>query len=252
MNALTGESQYGLVQIVGDQITTTSLKIAEVFERRHDNVIRTIKKLEQADESQKFARLNFEECKIKDLTGETTSHYNITRNGFSMLVMGFTGAKAFVWKEKFLEAFDMMAEKLKRPVAPAIPQTLPEALRLAADEAEKRIEVEAALAIAQPKAAALDRIGASEGSMNIQTAAKTLKIRKINSIFPYLQRKGWIFRRLPNTNWIAYQDKIKAGYLEHKEHKYKDSNGDDRIKSYPVVTPKGLVKIAEMLEKDPI
>ncbi len=65
--------------------------MAEAFGKRHDNVLRDIETLEC---SREFTALNFEAGSYVDPTGRTLSRYEMTRDGFSFLVMGFTGAEA--------------------------------------------------------------------------------------------------------------------------------------------------------------
>lgn len=96
-------------EVVGDQTYTTSLDIAAVFEKRHDNIIAQIKALPQDD----FTHLNFKASNYKDSTGRTNPCYNLTRDAFSLLVMGFTGEKAYKWKILFIKAFNEMEKRLK-------------------------------------------------------------------------------------------------------------------------------------------
>jgi Rha family phage regulatory protein len=88
-----------LVVVQDNKVVTTSLKVAEVFEKEHYNVIRDIKNLEC---SRKFHALNFEfmQRSIKIGNGATRQEpcYNITRDGFVFLAMGFTGKKASQFK----------------------------------------------------------------------------------------------------------------------------------------------------------
>ena len=81
--------------------TTTSLVIAQAFEKNHFDVLKAIKNLEC---SQNFT----------DSTGRKLPMYQITRDGFAFLAMGFTGKKAAAWKERFLEAFNTMEAALFR------------------------------------------------------------------------------------------------------------------------------------------
>lgn len=102
-----------LVVISNDQPTTTSLKIAEYFGKRHDDVLKKIKTLET---SQEFRDRNFAEC---DYSVETNGisrkypMYQITKDGFTFLTMGFTGAKAAKFKENYILAFNKMEQTLK-------------------------------------------------------------------------------------------------------------------------------------------
>ncbi|TIH12731.1 hypothetical protein D0S45_17325 [Marinifilum sp. JC120] len=89
----------------------SSLTIAAHFGKQHKNVLQTIEKLEIPKE---FTELNFQPSKYTDTTGRTLPAYNLTRDGFSLLVMGFTGKKATLWKVRYIEAFNTMEQKLKK------------------------------------------------------------------------------------------------------------------------------------------
>lgn len=98
-----------LVSITDQKAVTTSLIVAEVFGKRHDNVIRSISRLECSKE---FTALNFEGSSYLDPTGRAMPMYNMTRDGFTILAMGFTGKEAMQWKEKFIAAFNAMEQAL--------------------------------------------------------------------------------------------------------------------------------------------
>lgn len=99
-----------LVSVMDGKMFTTSLMVAKIFGKRHDNVLRDIETLEC---SEGFHRLNFEETHyVEKQNGQTYPAFNITRDGFAFLAMGFTGKKAAAWKEKFLEAFNAMEIEL--------------------------------------------------------------------------------------------------------------------------------------------
>ena len=85
------------VKINKQEVTAvTSLDIAETFEKRHDHVLRDIVKITDPKSglSEKFISDNFLEDTYKDSTGRKLPYYLMTRNGFTMLVMGYTGEKA--------------------------------------------------------------------------------------------------------------------------------------------------------------
>ena len=96
--------------MVGDEVFATSLKVAEVFEKRHDHLIRTIDNLPNDD----FKTENFKETFYTNKQNKRQPCYNLTRDGFSLLVMGFTGQKAYQWKIEFIKAFNTMEAKLKQ------------------------------------------------------------------------------------------------------------------------------------------
>ncbi|NAZ55426.1 hypothetical protein GL177_19120 [Vibrio toranzoniae] len=94
------------------ELVTDSFLVAEYFGKRHDNVIQKIKSLEC---SSYFTNLNFKVChkNNKLQNNKLQPFYQMTKDGFMFLVMGFTGKKAAVIKEAYINAFNIMAEKLQ-------------------------------------------------------------------------------------------------------------------------------------------
>jgi Rha family phage regulatory protein len=97
----------------GDELTTTSLQVAAVFGKRHDHVLRDVRKL--LEELPASHRPNFGECfKINNLAnGKREPYFRITRDGFTLLAMGFTGKKALAFKLAYIDAFNAMAAYVK-------------------------------------------------------------------------------------------------------------------------------------------
>ena len=110
------------LEIIEGQITTTSLQIAEHFGKRHTHVLRAIRNL--LAELPENARPNFGLSEFTDDTGRKLPAYRITRDGFTLLAMGFTGKEAMQWKVAYLTAFNKMEQELlartTRPANPAI------------------------------------------------------------------------------------------------------------------------------------
>lgn len=89
---------------------TTSLIVAQVFGKEHKNVVRDIENLSC---SETFNQLNFERITYKDARNREQTAYEMTKDGFSFLVMGYTGAKAGEFKEKFISEFNKRESLLK-------------------------------------------------------------------------------------------------------------------------------------------
>lgn len=106
---LTEDDYRQLVQPQDGTPTTDSLKVAEKFGKRHDNVLQSIDKLNC---SKKFRLLNFQESSYINEQGKPQRMFTMTKDGFMFLVMGFTGKKAGTWKETFIESFNWMADQL--------------------------------------------------------------------------------------------------------------------------------------------
>lgn len=97
------------LQIIDGHVTTTSTQVADHFNKRHDTVLRAIRKLECSGE---FRLRNFAESSYINEQGKEQPCYRITRQGFSFLAMGFTGKDAAQWKEAYIDTFDRMEAAL--------------------------------------------------------------------------------------------------------------------------------------------
>ncbi|WP_380692084.1 Rha family transcriptional regulator [Serratia marcescens] len=91
------------------QAVTTTRSVSDFFGKRHADVIRRV---ETIDCSPEFAERNFALSDYQDPTGRTLPMYQITKNGFVFLVMGFTGKKAAQFKEAYIAEFDRMESEL--------------------------------------------------------------------------------------------------------------------------------------------
>ena len=94
-----------------DQVITTSLKVAEVFGKRHNDVLKSIRNLTSA---QNCAVLKmFETSSYVNEQGKEQPMFIMNRDGFTLLAMGFNGEKALEFKVKYIEAFNKMEAELK-------------------------------------------------------------------------------------------------------------------------------------------
>ncbi|EAK3197186.1 hypothetical protein CX950_06365 [Campylobacter coli] len=97
------------LNIKENKVFINSLDLAKVFNKNHRHILQTTKNQPQND----FTESNFILSTYKDKKGELRPCYNLTRDGFSLLVMGFTGEKAYKWKVEFIKAFNEMEKRLK-------------------------------------------------------------------------------------------------------------------------------------------
>ena len=109
-------------------VFANSRDVAAHFRKEVKHVHEAIRNL--TAKSREFGARNFRPNEINDLTGTSVSHYDMTRDGFVLLVMGFTGAKALAFKLKYIEAFNEMEATLRAaaPASPAVPAFDPAAL----------------------------------------------------------------------------------------------------------------------------
>lgn len=101
-----------LVSLVDGIPCTTSLKVAETFGKRHDVVIRDIRKL-QDNLPESFRAHNFVESSYTNQQGKKQPMYLLTRDGLTLLVMGYTGKEAMKFKLAYIEAFNCMERQLQ-------------------------------------------------------------------------------------------------------------------------------------------
>ena len=99
-----------LVEVKKDKIFCKSNLVAEIFDKRHDNILRDIRELIE-NCSKEFSFLNFEESAYK-VRGKDYPCYNLSKDGFTMLAMGFTGEKAVQFKELYINKFNEMERLL--------------------------------------------------------------------------------------------------------------------------------------------
>lgn len=224
-----------------------SRDVAASFDRQHKDVLRAYRDLHCSAD---FRQRNFAPFKIKDLTGESLSHVLMTKNGFAFLVLGFTGATAGVFKEAYVERFDAMEAELRRQSGPVVPQSLPEALRLAADLAEQVATQKAEIAVLGPRSEALAVIADAEGASSVTVAAKCLQMPP-GELWAYLRRAQWVYKRDRDGLDVAYQSKIAAGYLTHKMVTIPvDGSSRTWAKPQVCITPKGLTALAQRIPLD--
>jgi Rha family phage regulatory protein len=124
-----------LLEFSKDRLYVSSLDVAYHFEKLHYNVLRSIEALECSSE---FRALNFEASSYPTAQSKQMPMFRMTRDGFSMLVMSFTGAKAAFWRERYIQAFNLMeAELLKRHIIHAETRGRSKTIRVAATDSYK-------------------------------------------------------------------------------------------------------------------
>ena len=218
---------------------TTSLLVAEKFGKRHSDVMRaiseTIKQMPENECKRNFAPWQHD---IVQPNGgnRIEPYYMMTRDGFSLLVMGFTGAKAMAFKLEFIEAFNEMERKL---AAPQLPSTYLDALKALVVSEEQKQLAEAKVNELEPKAEVYDTIANTYGLLSLNDAAKSLHQGR-NKMVSELRK-----RSILDSNNIAYQRFIDQGYFEIKITPVPALNYSYRS---TLVTNKGLVWLAKIMK----
>ncbi len=112
------QDQHPVVTIVKDKAMTTSWEVARYFDKQHPHVLRTIRDIINESKNGlvdiEFNERNFAPAEYTDEKGEKRPMYQMTRDGFTLLAMGFTGPKAMKFKIAYISAFNKMEEALRR------------------------------------------------------------------------------------------------------------------------------------------
>jgi Rha family phage regulatory protein len=105
-------SLLGVTSIDGIPMVS-SRDVADIFEKRHDNVLRDIQNLintalNSEESSKTFMQSNFRQSSYKDSSGKRNSEFLMTKDGFALITMGFTGIKAMKFKISYINRFNEM------------------------------------------------------------------------------------------------------------------------------------------------
>ncbi|WP_019363405.1 phage antirepressor KilAC domain-containing protein [Pseudomonas asplenii] len=216
----------------------SSREIAELTGSTHDNVLKTIRALVA-----KGVVSGNETPYRHPQNGQTYREYLLTQRDTLVVVSGYSVELRARIIDRWQELEGRQAAK------PMVPQTYAEALRLAADQAEQNLQLQHVIERQAPKVAAIQRLAAAGGAICITDAAKQLQMQP-SKLFAWMSANRWIYRRDGSTRWIAYQPRIASGYLIHKvtELKPNPDTGVERAAFQPLVTPKGLARLAELLQ----
>ena len=218
---------------------TTSLKIAEVFGKRHDNVVRDIKELSC---SPQFNALNFEESSYTNAQNKQLPMFQITKDGFAFLVMGYTGEKAAQFKEQFIAEFNNREAMLKSDEyilmrSQEILQRKMNALQESLQKKEVQIELQEGIIKQQaPKVEYHDTVLQAQGTILSNVIAKEMGMsaRTLNKI---LHDKKVIYKQ--GDTWVLYQRYQNEGLAKTKTFPYLASDGTTKTNIQLVWTEKG-------------
>lgn len=104
-----------LVFLEGNELVTDSLTVAEVFNKRHADVLKSIESLNCSKE---FSQRNFSLAEYKDAQQKIRPKFLLNRDGLMFLVMGYTGERAAQMKESYIYEFNRMEQQIKQNMNP--------------------------------------------------------------------------------------------------------------------------------------
>lgn len=249
----SGEGKVPALTVRDGKVYANSRDVAAFFEKRHDNVLRDIDNLLKNMNSSILRSSMFAESAAPDGQGIDRRTYNMTRDGFALLAMGFTGEKALAFKIRYVEQFNMMEERLRNPAPAQIDVRDPSQLsRIAIQliELNRELQDDATRLQAEVKAMAPDvaayRLIANTDGLHCLTEAAKVLGQQPKAFNRWLTVNRYVYRR-PGGSLLAYQDRIQSGILEHKLALYRKPDGSDGSRDQVMVTRRGLAHFAKKL-----
>jgi len=221
--------------------TMSSREIAELTGSTHDNVLKTVRALVS-----KGVVSSNDTPYIHQQNGQVYREFLLSQRDTLVVVSGYS----VELRARIIDRWQELEDQSQQAVA--IPRTLPDALRLAADLADQNTSLHHLIQQQAPKVQALERLAKTEGSMCITSAAKHLGIGPLKLI-KWMADNRWIYRRTSFAAWSAYQPRMSAGLLEHKFVKV-GSGAEEQLKvvEQVMVTRKGITTLAEQLQGNPL
>lgn len=236
-----------LVKVENNQIVTDSRSVAEHFGKEHAKVIRSIEGIISETPKVTSQKMFYKTTYKVEGNNKSYKMYLMNRNGFSLLVMGFTGARAMEWKLRYIDAFNEMETQLVKKNILTLPDfTNPvEAARAWANEYEAKQKALTENAEMKPKADFYDTVANTESLFSMADVAKTLDMGMgRNKLFAFLRDKGIL-----DKDNHPYQKYVDAGYLRLIENHCK-AGDNDVVYKCTYVKQRGIDYIRKILLKE--
>lgn len=233
----------------GDSVTMTSLELVQFINNQRDEGEPI---LAHSDFLKKVPQVlgedagNFSSIYLDSMNREKPC-YTFPKREACLMAMSYS----YDLQAKVFDRMTMLEAQAEAMGRFNLPKTYSEAMRLAADEMEKREVLETKLALVAPKVAVHDRIADAEGSISIREAANTLRVPERKFVL-WLQQHDWCYRRAGHKSLLGYAEKVKAGYLYLKQTPIRDVHtGEERLSEQVRITPLGLTVLAKRFTDDP-
>lgn len=233
--------------VSGESVTMTSLELVDFInsqrggneaELTHANFLAKVPKV-----LGEGGLIQFQDTYRHPQNGQTYPMFRFPKREACLMAMSYS----YELQAKVFDRMTMLEAQAEALSRFNLPKTYSAAMRLAADEMEKREALQAYLAIAAPKVAVHDRIADAEGSISIREAANTLRVPERKFVL-WLQQQDWCYRRAGHKSLLGYAEKVKAGYLYLKQTPVTDANtGQERLREQVRITPLGLTVLAKKL-----
>lgn len=213
-----------LVEIKKHTVVCSSIQVAKNFDKNHFHIIRDLETKIIGVADKNFTDTNFGLSEYKDESGKRNKMYFMTRDGFTLLAMGFTGVKAMKWKIKYINSFNKMEQLLLEKQTEQWQQTRLQSKanrRLETDEIKELIEYAKA-----------------QGSKNMEKQGYVIYSKLANKVCGINDRNNATVSQLNNLVLVEniLKNCIKNGIEENKHYKEIYQDCKNRLNQFLEIT----------------
>lgn len=243
-----------IIENRNNQAVTTSLQVADTFGKSHQHVLRDIEGLNKQMTVQNWTA-DFAKGTYKNKQNHEYPMYYMTKDGFTLLAMGFTGKKAMQFKMEYIDQFNKMETVIRENNLDSymIADPVKRAEKWI-EEQEKRKQLALENEEMKPKALFADAVSSSKQTILVGDLAKLAKQNGVKigalRLFTWLRDKGYLIKRKGSDYNMPTQRSMELGLFEIKETAVTHSDGRTTLSKTPKVTGKGQQYFINKLSKE--
>ncbi|HBF7485218.1 TPA: phage antirepressor KilAC domain-containing protein [Clostridioides difficile] len=236
-----------------NQFLVESREVAELIEKKHDNLLRDIRGYKKILEDSSNLRSQdfFIESTYINTQNKIQPCYLLTKKGCDMVANKMTGEKGIIFTAIYVTKFEEMEQELKEK-QPKLPTTYKEALQQLLIEVEEKEQLQLenqekdkVIQLQQPKVLFADSVASSDNSILVGELAKLLRQNGIdtgqNRLFDWLRNNGYLIKRKGEDYNTPTQKSVDLGVIETKEGTRVHPDGHTSITKTPKITGKGQI-----------
>ncbi|PCD15385.1 phage antirepressor KilAC domain-containing protein, partial [Clostridioides difficile] len=236
-----------------NQFLVESREVAELIEKKHDNLLRDIRGYKKILEDSSNLRSQdfFIESTYINTQNKIQPCYLLTKKGCDMVANKMTGEKGIIFTAIYVTKFEEMEQELKEQ-QPKLPTTYKEALQQLLIEVEEKEQLQLenqekdkVIQLQQPKVLFADSVASSDNSILVGELAKLLRQNGIdtgqNRLFDWLRNNGYLIKRKGEDYNTPTQKSVDLGVIETKEGTRVHPDGHTSITKTPKITGKGQI-----------
>ncbi|VIB52582.1 phage anti-repressor [Clostridioides difficile] len=236
-----------------NQFLVESREVAELIEKKHDNLLRDIRGYKKILEDSSNLRSQdfFIESTYINTQNKIQPCYLLTKKGCDMVANKMTGEKGIIFTAIYVTKFEEMEQELKEQ-QPKLPTTYKEALQQLLIEVEEKEQLQLenqekdkVIQLQQPKVLFADAVSASNNSILVGELAKLIKQNGVdigqNRLFAWMRENGYLIKRKGEDYNIPTQKSMNLGIMEVKKRVINNPDGSTKVTRTVKITGKGQV-----------